>query len=193
MKVNGRKPRRNRGKKRAKESPSVAPAAEAQPAEPAAASETAPAFGSEAAAGSGEPASVKPPAPEAAPTPVGGTPAASWVERRASVRHEIEVNVDLDSDDNFYTGLTQDISAGGLFIATRKPHQVGESAHVKFTLPGQSEPIEAFTEVRWVRDRPAIGDDVVGVGLKFLELSAENKAAITAFFETRESIFYDDE
>ena len=44
---------------------------------------------------------------------------------RASERFDLEVKVDLESDHNFYTGLTQNISAGGLFIAeTVNPHRI---------------------------------------------------------------------
>ncbi len=43
---------------------------------------------------------------------------------RASERFDLEVKVDLESDHNFYTGLTQNISAGGLFIATSALNRV---------------------------------------------------------------------
>ena len=44
---------------------------------------------------------------------------------RAAERFDLEVKVDLESDHNFYTGLTQNISSGGVFIAT---HHLRRSA-----------------------------------------------------------------
>ena len=51
------------------------------------------------------------------------TPGAKLAEHqpnvRAAERFDLEVTVDLESDHNFYTGLTQNISSGGVFIATQ--------------------------------------------------------------------------
>jgi len=37
--------------------------------------------------------------------------------RRAHVRHDVELEVSLESESNFYMGLTENLSEGGLFIA----------------------------------------------------------------------------
>ena len=47
--------------------------------------------------------------------------------RRQFVRHAYETEVSLESGSNFYTGLTQDLSAGGLFIATHQILPLGSS------------------------------------------------------------------
>ncbi len=116
-------------------------------------------------------------------------------DRRTTDRHEVEVEIDIDSDSNFYTGLTQDVSTGGLFVATHRIRRVGERIHVKFRLPGHDQPIEAHTEVRWLRENSSLrrADGAHGMGLRFIELSAEARSAIQAFFKKRESLFYDDE
>jgi uncharacterized protein (TIGR02266 family) len=119
-------------------------------------------------------------------------------DRRTSPRKEFEVDVEVDvgfeSDHNFYTGLTQDISYGGLFVATHALRRVGERMTVKFTLPGQPDAITAETEVRWVRDPITVrSDDPGGMGLRFLSLPASAKEAIAAFIKTRDSLYYDDE
>ena len=60
------------------------------------------------------------------------TPGAKVAENmqnvRAAERFDLEVKVDLESDHNFYTGLTQNISAGGLFIATHHLREHRRSA-----------------------------------------------------------------
>jgi uncharacterized protein (TIGR02266 family) len=115
-------------------------------------------------------------------------------ERRTSPRFDVEVEVGFESDHNFYTGLTQDISSGGLFVATHQLRRVGSHIRVKFTLPGVKEPIEADTEVRWIRDSRAMKTDAPeGMGLKFIALSGADKSAIEKFLQQRDSLYYDDE
>ena len=60
---------------------------------------------------------------------------------RASERFDLEVKVDLESDHNFYTGLTQNISAGGLFIATHHLRRIGDRITLKFQLPGTDQSV----------------------------------------------------
>ena len=115
-------------------------------------------------------------------------------ERRTAPRIELEVEVGLETEHNFYTGLTQDISSGGIFVATGLSYRVGEKMTVRFTLPGRKEPIVADAEVRWVRDsRYTRTDSPDGVGLRFVSLPAEAQASIVRFLENRDSLFYDDE
>jgi uncharacterized protein (TIGR02266 family) len=113
-------------------------------------------------------------------------------DRRAEPRIELEVEVGLETDHNFYTGLTQDISSGGLFIATSIEYRVGERIRVRFSLPGQTQPITAEAEVRWVRDPRAMKTDAPeGIGLRFVELPAEAHTEISQFLARRDSLFYD--
>ncbi len=44
---------------------------------------------------------------------------------RESARVELSVEIDVDTDSNFYTGFTENISTGGIFIATHTPAIVG--------------------------------------------------------------------
>ena len=127
------------------------------------------------------------------------TPGAKVAENhqnvRASERFDLEVKVDLESDHNFYTGLTQNISAGGLFIATHHLRRIGDRITLKFTLPGSDKSVAVETEVRWIRENTALqrADGGTGMGVRFINLSAEASAAISAFLQARDSLFYDDE
>jgi uncharacterized protein (TIGR02266 family) len=114
---------------------------------------------------------------------------------RAAERFDLEVTVDLESDHNFYTGLTQNISSGGVFIATHHLRKIGDRITLKFTLPGSGKQIAVETEVRWIRENTALmrAEGGIGMGVRFINLSAEASAAINAFVQSRESLFYDDE
>ena len=127
------------------------------------------------------------------------TPGAKVAENqqnvRAAERFDLEVKVDLESDHNFYTGLTQNISSGGLFIATHHLRKIGDRITLKFTLPGSDKVLDVETEVRWLRENSALmrADGNTGMGVRFINLSAEASAAINAFVQSRESLYYDDE
>ena len=114
---------------------------------------------------------------------------------RAAERYDLEVKVDLESDHNFYTGLTQNISAGGLFIATHHLRRIGDRISLKFQLPGNEGPVQVDTEVRWIRENSALtrADGATGMGVRFINLSPAATAAIQQFLATRDSLYYDDE
>jgi len=105
------------------------------------------------------------------------------------------VKVDLESDHNFYTGLAQDISGGGLFVATHHLRRIGERVSLEFRIPDEAIPIAVDAEVRWVREITSLQrfDGPAGMGLKFTNLSANASAAIERFLTLRDPLFYDDE
>ena len=127
------------------------------------------------------------------------TPGAKVAEHqpnvRAAERFDLEVTVDLESDHNFYTGLTQNISSGGVFIATHHLRKIGDRITLKFTLPGSAKQLAVETEVRWIRENSALlrAENGTGMGVRFINLSAEASAAINAFIQSRDSLYYDDE
>jgi uncharacterized protein (TIGR02266 family) len=118
-------------------------------------------------------------------------------ERRNSTRVDLEIEVGLETETNFYTGLTQDISTGGLFVATHSLRRHGEKLVVKFSLPGVATPFVVDSEVRWIREVTSLSggrhEGATGMGLKFLNLPPQARMVIASFLKQRESIFYDDE
>jgi uncharacterized protein (TIGR02266 family) len=131
----------------------------------------------------------------AAPAVAAPKPAEPAQNARVFERYDLEVKVDLESDHNFYTGLTQNISAGGLFIATHHLRRVGDRISLKFQLPGSEKPIAVDTEVRWIRENSSLQrvDGATGMGVRFMGLSPEATAAIQKFLQDRDSLYYDDE
>lgn len=114
---------------------------------------------------------------------------------RAAERFDLEVKVDLESDHNFYTGLTQNISTGGLFIATSAIRKIGDRITLKFSMPGSAEPLSVETEVRWIRENSALHkvEGSTGMGVRFVNLTPAAAATINQFVQSRESLYYDDE
>jgi uncharacterized protein (TIGR02266 family) len=116
-------------------------------------------------------------------------------ERRKYERLSLTAEVGLRSESNFYTGFSDDVSEGGLFIATYALLPVGAKVEVSFWLPSGHE-IIATAEVRWVRD-PRRSDDhghiSPGMGVRFTDLSSDHLEAIRTFTEMRPPMFFDDD
>ncbi|MBI3183582.1 MAG: TIGR02266 family protein [Myxococcales bacterium] len=111
-------------------------------------------------------------------------------ERRAHRRGQLEAAVDLSSDSNFYVGFSEDISEGGLFVATVAAAEVGDEVEVRFTLPW-GEPIEARGVVRWTREPNDGTPDVFpGLGVQFVGLDDRAREAIRGFVASREPMFF---
>ena len=116
----------------------------------------------------------------------------SPTERRLEPRYAVAVAVTFESEHNFYTGLTSDISGGGLFVATPQALPIGERIQLRFTIPTSRDAIEVISEVRWVRmESMSGGGGEAGMGLQFLQLAPEAKEAIKVFLKQRDSLFID--
>jgi uncharacterized protein (TIGR02266 family) len=113
-------------------------------------------------------------------------------ERRNHLRAELEAEVSLESETNFFMGFSEDISEGGLFVATYDLLPVGSQIQIELALP-DGYVVRAIAEVRWVRDLRDESDGVSpGLGLRFVELQPTDRDAITQFVQARAPIFYDE-
>ncbi len=112
--------------------------------------------------------------------------------RRIHPRFPFEIEVTFRSEHNFFTGFTENISEGGLFVATHCPVPVGTTFPMSFTLQGRDEPIQVTCEVRWVRPYHDGLDSPPGLGVRFLDLQPEARTAIQDFLKARGPIFYED-
>lgn len=109
--------------------------------------------------------------------------------RRTHRRAELSADVSLYSETNFWSGLTEDVSEGGLFIATWHEYPLGTQIDLKFELPN-SHVVSARGEVRWHRDESEHFSP--GVGIRFTDLREEDLAQIQAFIRHRSPLLYDE-
>src|SRR5258708_31062120 len=72
-------------------------------------------------------------------------------DRRNASRVELSVDIGFESDTNFFTGFSEDLSDGGLFIATYTTLPVGTELAVSFVLP-DGHSIKCAASVAWVRE-----------------------------------------
>ncbi len=119
-------------------------------------------------------------------------PAPAPKEMRAHRRAPLTVEVTLESENNFYTGITGDVSEGGVFIATYTAPPVGATVELVLSLPHSTEVFDVRGVVRWVRPLDACGHGLVpGCGIQWTEISHEALSAIHAFVQGRDTIFFE--
>ena len=131
-----------------------------------------------------QPVAVPAPAPAAPPRP-----APTGSERRQHRRATLEVDVTLASDHNFFVGFAENISEGGLFIATHNVFAIGAPVDLTFRLP-TGGPMEVHCVVRWVRAYNPDSDTPPGVGVEFVNLSEADQRAVLAFLQQRDPLFH---
>jgi uncharacterized protein (TIGR02266 family) len=115
---------------------------------------------------------------------------------RSTREHErapLAVEVTLESDHNFYSGITANISDGGVFVATQAPPPTGTVVTIELALEGAAQTFTIRGEVCWTRAEWLSSEGVpAGCGIKWIEISREALDAIGRFVRHRDSIFYED-
>ena len=118
---------------------------------------------------------------------------ASESVRREYERFSVDLEVSLGSEHNFYAGLAENLSAGGVFIATHRLQKVGSKIDLSLRMPDSEETFDLVGEVRWVRVYNAQSDTSPGLGVRFTDLEPRVSAAISRFLGQREPLFFDDD
>ena len=113
--------------------------------------------------------------------------------RREHDRFSVDLEVSVTSETNLYAGLAENLSAGGLFIATHQLQKVGSKIELSLRMPDSEQVYQIVGEVRWVRLYNEHSDTMPGLGVRFMELPAGAGAAIERFLGQREPLFFDDE
>ena len=115
------------------------------------------------------------------------------MDTRAEPRAAVYASVDLFSEHNFWSGLTMNMSEGGLFVATHNVVAVGTTLVLHMLLPFEPEPVVVLAQVRWTRAYSGQEDVPPGLGLQFIDADASSLGKIKKFVATiREPLFFDD-
>jgi len=112
--------------------------------------------------------------------------------RREHSRFAVDLDVTVGSDHNFYAGFAENMSVGGIFIATHQLKPVGSKIELNINLPDGAQ-LKTEGEVRWVRVFNEHSDTPPGMGVKFNKLTDEALALIQNFLAHRDPLFFDDE
>jgi len=117
-------------------------------------------------------------------------PPAHAQDQRRSPRADLSADVSLFSETHFFAGISQDVSEGGVFVATHQLRPVGTELDLTFTLPTNHE-VRTRGVVRWTRE--SSDDSSPGIGVQFLALSSGDLAEIRKFLKHRPPLVWEDE
>jgi len=80
-----------------------------------------------------------------------------------------------------HSGRMENLSTGGLFVATAARVAVDQQLDVYFSMPGQYGGSRARCQVRWVR---GAGQATPGAGLRFVELNPVARAELQLYLDS---------
>jgi uncharacterized protein (TIGR02266 family) len=110
---------------------------------------------------------------------------------REHPRLAVAVDVSMHTEHNFYTGLTENLSEGGVFIATYEVPALGTEIELTISLPNHP-PIKTVGVVRWHREYNKFTSDLApGIGVQFATLDKPDHDAIIRFIREREPLLYE--
>jgi uncharacterized protein (TIGR02266 family) len=123
----------------------------------------------------------------------GESAAVSGTNQRRAARVELSIEIGLDDHTNFYVGFSENVSSGGLFVATYRLMPVGTRVALTFVLPDEF-PIFVHGVVCWLRDpRDQSASEVPpGMGIEFADLGGVEQTRIQAYIAGRTPIFHPD-
>ena len=110
-------------------------------------------------------------------------------ERRRRDRQGCEFEVEFLDDTHLIAGLTQDISEGGVFVATYQTLALGTMVTLALELPVGR--VEVRGQVRWARPQLEGSDQRPGFGVAFTALTAEAVAALRQFCASHPAHYYE--
>jgi uncharacterized protein (TIGR02266 family) len=112
-------------------------------------------------------------------------------EHRHDRRVPLQVEVTLESEHNFFAGVADNVSEGGIFVATPTPPPLGSEVGFELVLGGERFHVTGV--VRWVRDERAASQGLpVGCGVKWVHLADGALEAIHHFIDVRQTDFYEE-
>jgi uncharacterized protein (TIGR02266 family) len=113
-------------------------------------------------------------------------------DRRDGGRLNFDVQIGVATSHRLFVGLTSNISAGGLFIATEEPLKKGDTLDVRFQIPGTDHVFQKKATVCWTRPIEGANENSrAGAGVKLDSLSDDEAKLLNAFLQTHDAIFYD--
>jgi len=112
-------------------------------------------------------------------------------EQRQAPRIPLQVAVTLESEHNFFAGVANNVSEGGIFVAMNPAPAIGSEVGFELVLGG--ERFLVVGTVCWVRDEHAASAGApAGCGVKWVHLEDGALEAIHRFIDVRQTDFYEE-
>ena len=111
--------------------------------------------------------------------------AEAWTESRLAIRHLLEIEVAIECEGTKRVGFTENMSTGGVFVATYLSAAQGSKVVVALTMKG-GETVKLAGEARW--QRPSSSERWPGVGVKFDDSGPEHEARMNKLLSLRDRV-----
>ena len=106
-----------------------------------------------------------------------------FLERREHPRAVVKIEIEFKHTIDFVSSYMLNISKGGLFIKTDEALPLNTIIFLRFTMPGDTMPIETEGKVVWCNTNIAKGYFPRGMGIKFLKLNSDDAEKIKLFVD----------
>lgn len=103
---------------------------------------------------------------------------------RSDPRYSVSIRVDCTTRDMFVSNYLTNISRGGVFLASHERLPLDAEVDLVLTLPDTGVTIAVRGRVVWTYDiRRGTARLVPGAGIRFIDMSATDRARIDAYLE----------
>ncbi|OGQ35484.1 MAG: hypothetical protein A3F16_03695 [Deltaproteobacteria bacterium RIFCSPHIGHO2_12_FULL_43_9] len=111
-------------------------------------------------------------------------------ERRKHTRVLLKTRIvfkPVDSEKEFSTDYSENLSTNGIFIVTDSNFEIGTMLELHFSLPNYKKIIKVNGKVVWKSTTQRAGKEFAGLGIEFQKIDAESKQIIADYIERTSS------
>ena len=104
----------------------------------------------------------------------------STKDERRDERFDASLKVSYNSFNEFITEYTTNVSKGGIFINTKRHHEMNEEVELALTVPGLDNPLIIKGKVVRIKIHN-VPEDEAGIGVQFTDMDATSRKALIEF------------
>lgn len=107
--------------------------------------------------------------------------------RRRDLRFPILIRqIRLEGGNEVFFGYATNLSISGIYVQTINPKPPGARVTIRFNLPKDPNPIDCVGEVVWHKDYDSVKCRRPGMGLRFVEVSEQDRDRLCDFLLKRD-------
>ncbi len=109
-------------------------------------------------------------------------------QRRQAQRFQVDLELTLQSESTIWMGRAENVSDGGVFIASKELKPIGTEVEITLKLPGDNVlPVWAVGVVVWIGETTDKSDAPLGMGVQFRLIADEALRRIRDYVRERQS------
>jgi uncharacterized protein (TIGR02266 family) len=108
-------------------------------------------------------------------------------QRRNGQRFQVELELTLQSESTVWIGHAENVSDGGVFVATKELKPIGTEVELTLKLPGTMLPVWTLGVVCWIRETSGRADAPLGMGIQFRLIADDALKRIRDFIRQRQA------